>query len=186
MKKIETHKIPYPNTLQEASDVWNELCVYFGNGEELYFEIVFERDKEILNICRIALDELNEDISIFHFYWLDGSGREFAVDSFSNIHLDLKGAEIIADTLRYFCKIIKSGNNETKWLQGMPEPQDIAKQVLLPIYKNQRGSNLLSLKTERGWAYDLDPKFFITMFSQCSQLKNIYSHGKIFSLMNAD
>lgn len=114
MKTIETHKIPYPNTLQEASDVWNELCVYFGNGEELYFEIVFERDKEILNICRIALDVLNGIISIFHFYWLDESGREFAVDSFSFIHLDLKEASIMADALKYFCKIIKSGNDEAK------------------------------------------------------------------------
>ena len=103
MKHENARDIPYPLTVRDAHEAFNELVAFFGNGERLSFDIK-ESDKESVCCIKIALDELNEGISIFHFYWLEGSGAERAIDGFTVLNLDKDDAIRLADILKYFIK----------------------------------------------------------------------------------
>ena len=108
---MKASEIPYPTTLKEAWQAWNELSPVFANGEPLHFDMI-DQDEESLIITRIALDDLNDTISIFHFGWLFDSGHELAIDCIHAIHLNEKEARIIADTLIYFIKILEQKGDD--------------------------------------------------------------------------
>lgn len=103
--------IPYPTTVGDAHEAFNELVAFFGNGERLSFDIK-ESDKESVCCTKIALDELNDTISIFHFFWVDDEGFDRALDVFSVLHLDKDEAIRVADILKYFIKIIEDKGKE--------------------------------------------------------------------------
>ena len=111
MKFKNACDIPYPTTTAEANESYNELLKHLDNGEELSFETAY-RDKEDVEMLRISADLLNGTINLYHYYWLDGSGHDRAIDCFNCIHWDVDEATRVADAINYFAKIIKQKGGE--------------------------------------------------------------------------